>query len=116
MYGCVDVFYGIFGHFTWASMLSRTKLADSNGVLVSKKKLTSISYPWSASWAKAGLDCGFDALPTNDEIFIKKLEGKPDFLSYSYSDPYTVYARYFFETANGHLPNGYLTGPLTYKL
>jgi hypothetical protein len=62
---------------------------------------------------KPGLECGMDAAPTNDELFLTMIETKPDFLDFDYNDVGTVYARYFFETSD-HFPIGFLTGPLEF--
>lgn len=62
---------------------------------------------------KPGIECGMDAAPTNDELFLTMIETKPDFLDFAYNNDGTVFARYFFET-DDHFPKGYLTGPLTF--
>lgn len=113
VYGCQNWLGGLFGHFEWATFLSRTKYADARGVKNAKTKLTAIEYNWGNNWMKPGLDCGMDAAPTADELFLTMIETKPDFLEYVYDDTATKYARYFFE-ASDHFPMGFLTGPLTF--
>jgi hypothetical protein len=113
VYGCQNWLGGVLGHFDWATFLSRTTFADARGVQLAKTKLTSVGYDWSYYWMKPGIECGMDAAPTNDELFIAMIETKPDFLDFLYNDKGTMYARYLFETSD-HFPIGYLTGPLTF--
>lgn len=113
VYGCQNILGGVLGHFNWATFLSRTTYADARGVQLAKNKLTSVGYDWSFYWMKPGVECGMDAAPTNDELFLTMIETKPDFLDFDYNDKGTVFARYFFETSD-HFPVGFLTGPLAF--
>ena len=113
MYGCQDIAWGILGHFEWATFMSRVKYADARGVKNAKTKLTAIEYNWSENWMKPGVECGIDAAPTADELFLTMIETKPDFTDYDYDHEGTKYAREFFETS-GHFPVGFLTGPLAF--
>ena len=114
VYGCQNWLGGVLGHFKWATFLSRTTFADARGVQLAKNKLTTIGYDWSYYWMKPGLECGMDASPTNDELFLTMIQTKPDFLDFDYDDVGTIYARYFFETSD-HFPKGFLTGPLIFN-
>jgi hypothetical protein len=74
MYGCQDLLWGVFGHFTWVTFMSRVKYADARGVKNAKAKLTAMEYNWGENWMKPGIECGIDAAPGPDELFLAMIE------------------------------------------
>lgn len=61
VYGCQNWMAGILGHFSWATLLSRDKFAESRGVQNAKTKLQEVGYDYNYYWMKPGVDCGIDA-------------------------------------------------------
>lgn len=50
--------------------MSRTKYADARGVKNARTKLTAMEFNWAEHWMKPGIECGIDAAPTADELFL----------------------------------------------
>jgi hypothetical protein len=51
-------------------------------VRAAKDKLDKIEYPYDAYWTKTGLECGFDAAKTYDEVMVETLMVAPDWTEY----------------------------------
>ena len=54
--------------------MSRVKYADARGVKNAKAKLTAMEYNWGENWMKPGIECGIDAAPGPDELFLAMIE------------------------------------------
>jgi hypothetical protein len=76
VYGC-DQWFG-FMWVEFATLLGREKFLEYPYVRAAKDKLDIVGYSYDLSWVKPGLDCGFDAAKTLDEVMVDKFMSQPD--------------------------------------
>lgn len=79
-YGCDNYFWVFYGE--WATLLSREPFVEYPYVRKAKDKLNYIHYPYDAYWVKPGLQCGFDAAKTLDEMMVDIIQAEPDWSAY----------------------------------
>lgn len=81
VYGCDSYFFPfIWGEY--ATLLSRETYLEYPYVRKSKDVLNEIGYEYDGYWMKPGLDCGFDAAKTLDELMVDNLMESPDWAAY----------------------------------
>jgi hypothetical protein len=80
IYGCD--YWGLpfdipFVHNTWSTLLSRSEFLEYPYVKKAKDLMKAIDYPYGTDWMKPGVDCGYDAALTLDEIMMKVFDHEP---------------------------------------
>lgn len=75
VYGC-DQYFGFF-YGKYATLLSREKYVEFPYVKAAKDKLKEIDYNAGEKWVKTGIQCGFDAALTPDEVMLSVFEHQP---------------------------------------
>ena len=104
VYGCEEYLFP-FGHVKYATLLSRTEFLEYPYVRAAKNFLQGIEYPFGTNWVKPGIDCGFDASLTLDEVMMAVFEHEPWWPHYNEDMYNTRRMKVMFQ--GDHLQEGY---------
>lgn len=104
-YGCDNWFGGII-HTRWSSLLSRQAFIPHEYVTMAKTRMEDMNYDFNFWWIKSGLECGFDAAPTSDEIMITIFNTEPNWSNYEIGTSNTARAIGFFQDKGYDFPYG----------
>jgi hypothetical protein len=77
VYGC-DQYFLPFIWGEYATLLGREPFLEYPYVRAAKDELDRVGYSYDAYWMKPGLECGFDAAKTLDEVMVDQLMLAPD--------------------------------------
>lgn len=112
VYGC-DTYF-LFFHGWYATLLSREPFVEYPYVRAAKDKLDTINYNYD-NWVKTGLECGFDAAKTLDEVMIGIFETVPDWNVYGGLGKYGTNEAYKLYYGGSDMPYGTIVNPLVWS-